>query len=211
MLWIVGLVLVALAMPSRATQGVDVSQPTSQSAFSCMVNNGYTFAIVRGYRSSGSVDPYVVSTVANAWSAGMAHVDVYMFPCPTCGNCAGQAQAAVQNLQNNNVQFGMLWLDIEGTQYWMDVGSNQQCFSDMADAASNMGVSVGVYTSASQWGPIMGDWSGGSSYPLWYAHYDGSTDFSDFSPFGGWSQPAIKQYQGDASLCGAGVDMNWYP
>ena len=45
----------------------------------------------------------------------------------------------------------------------------------------------------------------------WYAHYDGSPSFGDFSPFGGWSSPAIKQYQGDASICGAGVDLNWYP
>jgi hypothetical protein len=30
-----------------ATYGVDVSQGVSQSAYSCMINNGYSFAIVR--------------------------------------------------------------------------------------------------------------------------------------------------------------------
>lgn len=49
-----------------------------------------------------------------------------------------------------------------------------------------------MYTSDSQWGPIMGDYSGASSYPLWYAHYDGLPTFSDFSPFNGWSSPAMK-------------------
>lgn len=34
---------------------------------------------------------------------------------------------------------------------------------------------------------------------------------SDFSPFGGWSSPAIKQYDGTNDLCGFGVDSNWYP
>jgi hypothetical protein len=43
------------------------------------------------------------------------------------------------------------------------------------------------------------------------AHYDNNPSFSDFSPFGGWNQPAIKQYVGDAVVCGAGVDKNWYP
>jgi hypothetical protein len=43
------------------------------------------------------------------------------------------------------------------------------------------------------------------------AHYDNSASFSDFTPFGGWTQPAIKQFVGDAVVCGAGVDKNWYP
>jgi hypothetical protein len=43
------------------------------------------------------------------------------------------------------------------------------------------------------------------------AHYDNSPSFGDFRSFGGWTRPAIKQYVGDASLCGIGVDKNWYP
>ncbi len=73
------------------------------------------------------------------------------------------------------------------------------------------GAVVGVYTSASQWysylhhtsptitlcnyytrEPIMGKYTGGSEFPLWYAHYDGNPSFSDFSPFNGWSKPSIK-------------------
>ena len=45
----------------------------------------------------------------------------------------------------------------------------------------------------------------------WYAHYDGNPSFSDFAAFGGWTHPAIKQYQGTTSLCSAGVDLSWYP
>lgn len=48
----------------------------------------------------------------------------------------------------------------------------------------------------------------------WFAglQYDGAQDFNDFSPFGGWTTPNIKQYAGDATgpykfavarLCGA--------
>lgn len=39
-------------------------------------------------------------------------------------------------------------------------------------------------------------------------HYDGSPSFSDFTPFGGWSAPTIKQFKGDTTLCGKGVDEN---
>ena len=89
--------------------------------------------------------------------------------------------------------------------------SNRAWMSQALSQATAMGVKIGVYTSASQWIPIMGSWSGASHYPLWYAHYDGRQSFSDFSPFGGWTKPAIKQYAGDASRCGVGVDLNWYP
>ena len=44
-----------------------------------------------------------------------------------------------------------------------------------------------------------------------YAHYDNLPSFSDFTAFGGWSTPAIKQYMGDKTSCGVGVDYNWYP
>ena len=52
---------------------------------------------------------------------------------------------------------------------------------------------------------------GYSSKPLWYAHYDGSANFDDFSAFGGWTKPTIKQYQGTTTFCSAGVDLSWYP
>jgi hypothetical protein len=92
----------------------------------------------------------------------------------------------------------------------------------MLTTAQSLSYNIGVYTSASQWQPIMGDWTGASGYilcmltfilvlPLWWPKYDGHASFSNFSPFGGWSQPAIKQYQGDASECGVGVDKSWYP
>ena len=34
---------------------------------------------------------------------------------------------------------------------------------------------------------------------------DGDASFDDFSAFGGWTTPAIKQYEGSKTLCGAGV------
>ena len=43
-----------------------------------------------------------------------------------------------------------------------------------------------------------------------YAHYDNSRSFSDFTPFGGWGRPAIKQYLGTQTVCGVGIDESWY-
>ena len=44
-----------------------------------------------------------------------------------------------------------------------------------------------------------------------YAHYDYSPSFSDFTRFGGWSHPSIKQYTGTSDVCGASIDNDWYP
>ena len=44
-----------------------------------------------------------------------------------------------------------------------------------------------------------------------YAHYDQNPSFSDFSSFGGWYKPTIKQYKGDARVCSVDIDQDWYP
>jgi hypothetical protein len=65
----------------------------------------------------------------------------------------------------------MIWLDIEGPQYWYsNQGTNQAFFTEMVNEANALGVHLGVYTSESQWIPIMGNWGGGSAYPLWYSN-----------------------------------------
>jgi len=137
-----------------------------------------------------------------------------MFPCPKCSKTK-QLTELYNALKAANVQYGQIWLDIEGTQYWTTQTANRAFFEGLLKEAQDLGLisagKLGVYTSASQWNPIMGTYTKGSQFPLWYAHYDGKKDFSDFSSFGGWARPNIKQFAGDATVCGMGVDINWYP
>jgi hypothetical protein len=62
----------------------------------------------------------------------------------------------------------MLWIDVEGSQYW---GSSQSANVNFIVAMANEGVargiSIGIYTSASQWSPICGSSTALSKYPLW--------------------------------------------
>jgi len=212
--------------------GVDVSQRFYSSSFSCLVKSGYTFTVVRVYKSSGQPDSNGPLTISDAWAGGMSHVDGYIFPCYSCGNPAKQVDDTLNYLASHDIKpmngdlrasmnstsseklgatYGMLWFDIEGTQYWSSsTSSNVNFLKSMVDEAVARGVSVGIYSSNSQWTPIMGGSTAFSKYPLWYAHYDYKDNFSDFSPFGGWSKPNIKQYQGTTSLCSASVDLNYY-
>ena len=106
---------------------------------------------------------------------------------------------------------GMLWIDVEGTQYWSsNAQSNVDFIQGMVDEGVRQGIVLGIYTSNSQWSPIAGGSSQFASYPLWYPHYDSNPSFSDFSSFGGWNSPSVKQYQGTSYQCDVGLDMNYY-
>jgi len=138
-----------------------------------------------------------------------------MFPCPTCSKSASsQLNELVSHLKGNcgSQWSGRIWLDIEGSQYWKgSASSNQAWYKTLKDACGSAGVRCGVYSSSSQWSAIFGStsYSYGSELPLWYAHYDNSASFSDFSSFGGWKSPHAKQYAGDVTQCSTGVDKNY--
>jgi len=112
---------------------------------------------------------------------------------------------------------GRAWLDIEGDQYWTgDFGMNMVWFEQLVDACiATSPAGCGVYASLNSWTAIFGSetyvYSPAASLPLWYPHYDDSQSFDDWKAYGGWSEPAAKQYVGDSKLCEVDVDMNWAP
>ena len=66
-----------LLRPSRlGAYGVDQSSLISQSSFSCMRSKGYSFGVSRIFMEVCRVDSAGAQTVANAWAAGFAHMDV---------------------------------------------------------------------------------------------------------------------------------------
>ena len=74
-----------------------------------------------------------------------------LFPCPTCGDAAKQVRDVVSYLHDHKTKYGMLWLDIEGPQYWhSNHDENRKFFEDMVKEAESLGVHLGVYSSESQ-------------------------------------------------------------
>jgi hypothetical protein len=129
-------------------------------------------------------------------------VDVYIFP-NTGHDAASEMSTYISSLKSDGVlNTNMIWMDIEGTQYWSSsCATNQKWLSDAIKKIDSMYTGcgmkscVGIYTSSSQWSPIMCNTAEFSSHQLWYAHYDNKASFSDFSPFGGWTKPAMKQFK----------------
>lgn len=86
------LLVTQLIVVAFAYHGVDVSQRFYSSSFSCLVKSGYSFTVVRVYKSSGQPDSNGPLTISDAWAGGMSHVDGYIFPCYSCGNPAKQVK-----------------------------------------------------------------------------------------------------------------------
>eukprot|EP01086_Lenisia_limosa_P010976 TRINITY_DN35_c0_g1_i2.p2 TRINITY_DN35_c0_g1~~TRINITY_DN35_c0_g1_i2.p2 ORF type:complete len:114 (+),score=24.33 TRINITY_DN35_c0_g1_i2:190-531(+) len=113
-------------------------------------------------------------------------------------------------MSSHKIHADMIWIDVEGTQYWKDHTYNRQFVSQLVGALGHHGHKIGMYTSKYQWEPIMGSYTFGGNLPLWYAHYDNVQSFNDFRAFGGWKKPAIKQFKGTTNICGASIDKSFY-
>ena len=143
-------------------------------------------------------------------------VGVYLFPDVNVDDPASQVSGLVAALKNANIHYSpsggkysydRVWLDIE-IYAWHSVSENIAFIEGLMQGCKNNGVACGIYTNENNWSTIAGDWTGASDLPLWYAHYDGVEACSDFRSFGGWAHPAKKQWKGDATVCGASVDLN---
>jgi len=186
--------------------GLDLSYyqgNVSASSFVCLRNMGYQFAVLQARRSSG-LNQYILGDIKNAWAAGFKYVDVYIFPTVNGNDPYNQVIQTLDFL--GNARYNRVWLDIEG-DWPSNTTRNAWFVGELIRAVEDRGKIVGMYATRT-WKTIFGDYSV-SHYPLWYAHYDGDPSFQDFSSYGGWDRPRVKQYMGTTSMCKTQIDQNW--
>lgn len=120
----------------------------------------------------------------------------------------------------NTGLYSTVWIDVETNPSsgcsWggHDANSNCQFLTDTINRIKSHGKKVGIYSSTYMWTSIFGSKAACpavGAFDLWYAHYDNVMSFSDFSAFGGWTKPAMKQFAGDTTVCGLDVDKNYRP
>jgi len=193
--------------------GLDVSVAVGSDAATCLAQKGYTFAMVRAWRSYGAFDDNAPGSLAAFQGAGFSNADAYMFPCAG-QDAAQQVTSMISSLQGAGAKWNTIWLDIEtnpssGCGWGGDTDANCNYIASMISAAQGASSAVGIYSSRSMWSQIAGDGcTSGSAVPLWYAHYDGDQTCGDFSSFGGWTSPTIKQWSESGNDCGVGFDIN---
>ena len=198
----------------------------STTDFQCLKQSGYDFIIARAWHSYGAFDTDSITNLQNAQSAGYTSsaTEVYMFPCASSATSAKeQMQSMIDSLSNGGVEYGAIWLDIEENPdsdcSWTnnDIDTNCDIIIALGNTTAENGINIGVYSSYYEWGNVFsGDYTACSQpakygWKVWYADYDDEQNFDDFKAFGGWTSPIAKQYEGDASVCGVDVDLNWIP
>jgi GH25 family lysozyme M1 (1,4-beta-N-acetylmuramidase) len=201
--------------------GIDHSELTTVDQFKCLLGIDRTYAIYRAWKSYGAFDVNAPQSLANAYAAGfkVEDIGVYIFPCYNVTKTPEyQMQEMVKQLDAAGSKYSTIWLDVEinpsPSCAWTNNFTENCAFTErLANAGQQLGKKIGIYASSYMWNQIMGASDRCNKFvdlPLWYPHYDNVTSFSDFKPFGGWTKPDIKQYQGTVVLCGIdGVDLNY--
>ena len=205
---------------------VDIGWPqgnVSLSTSQCLLKQGIEFTVHECWReqNGGTFWNACPGNIANAWSAGFTDVGVYMFPSRS-GDPYLQGQQFLGNLSTHGVKFGILMLDIEGSD-WTTYTIQQnrdfimQLRSGLAhDSWYHNNWKLSVYVGFEYESFFGEDFYELNDTLLVYPHYDNvpsSYDY-DFKPFGGWKAAAGKQFYDGVSpeiICNLPLDWDWSP
>ena len=191
----------------------------SLSTLQCLQGSaGFKFATYECWVEEGiqgSFWPSCVDNIKNSWAAGFQSVGVYMFPQRTYTNAADQVHQLMGNLTAHQVNFSSIMLDVEGSK-WSSYSQldNQAFITELRATIESYRVKVTVYC-GKEWPQFFGPtFDSFADLPLVYAHYDNVPSYYDFyPPYGGWAQPAGKQFWDGANgetACGTGaIDWDW--
>eukprot|EP01106_Pelomyxa_sp_JSP_P000846 TRINITY_DN1124_c0_g1_i5.p1 TRINITY_DN1124_c0_g1~~TRINITY_DN1124_c0_g1_i5.p1 ORF type:complete len:227 (-),score=69.32 TRINITY_DN1124_c0_g1_i5:182-862(-) len=213
----------------RRVRGIDTATLFDATTWDCLrTTYGYERAVVRAYHSYGGVDTNAPVNLANIAAAGFPIADVYHFPCygkAKTGELPASQQVSdmVKYLASTNSTYATVWFDVEDNPStgcaWETDAANYQLnckfMGDLIAAGFQYNLKMGVYASSYMWSKIAGSTctiASSQGVLLWYAHWDNVLAFTDFTPFGGWTTPTMKQYTDQLKLCKfSKEDGDWYP
>lgn len=193
------------AAPRAAlVKGLDISVYSgniSPQEVSTWMSLGYSHVVVGSQNTS-----VARQQLATAVAGGMT-VDVYVY-LYFSSSMSAQVDKAVTIA--NGYPVGRIWLDIEDgpSASGLGVSTLTGKIQEAINACGTM--PYGIYTGSGWWNNYMRGSTAFSSVPLWFANWDytASLDTWSYQSFGGWSSPMGKQYQGDTTVGGVGVDTN---
>lgn len=97
-----------------------------------------------------------------------------------------------------------LWLDAEE-----ETALDQFAVRELLhQARAAVTMPCGWYTRRGWWQQVTGDYQAFRADPLWDARYETDGVRPAWTAYGGWTAPAMTQYQGTTRLCDAAVDFD---
>ena len=190
--------------------GVDFSEyggDLAPATAECWKQAGISFVIVQ---YSARMEQHLGILQAAGLEAE-AYVYLYWDRSPWNQTPADRTNAALQLAAG---RVSRLWLDAEDQTHPYNEAQLQDCVT----VCKLAGIPCGIYTGRWWWVPQTGNSQAFAHLPLWHAEYvtndpqarlDLAPDPGDgFQPYGGWTRPTIRQFQGTSTLCGHSVDLN---
>uniref|UniRef100_A0A183FYR3 Glycoside hydrolase n=1 Tax=Heligmosomoides polygyrus TaxID=6339 RepID=A0A183FYR3_HELPZ len=156
----------------------------------------------------GQTDPYACANSKNADAAGLLS-EVYMTPQPISTKTGAQQLDEILTMFSNcGVTVVSLWIQVTSPDNWSrTLSTNLNFLNSIFSRAGQYGVSIGIYTSSSEWNSITDYKKRGNYCRYWNVHGGGvpnetPANFNDFRSFGGWTSPSVKQFAQTEGFCG---------
>jgi GH25 family lysozyme M1 (1,4-beta-N-acetylmuramidase) len=224
-----------LATPSAAAtnqatalatvRGVDVASYQHQNGaaigWASVARAGYKFAAIKTTEGNYYVNPYAISDIVSAMSAGL-YATVYHFAIPDITTGAVQAQFALKYSKYRSGGRALpLMLDIEYDPY-VSTDHTNECYglsaaamrtwisSFVSTARSATGQYPIIYTTANWWDTCTGSSTAFGADPMWVAAYGVSSP-----PLpAGWPAYTFWQYSSAGTVSGVsttgGTDLSYF-
>lgn len=220
----------AAAATNQATalttvRGIDVASYQHQNgaaiSWASVARAGYKFAAIKTTEGNYYVNPYAISDIVSAMSAGL-YATVYHFAIPNITTGAVQAQFALKYSKYRSGGRALpLMLDIEYDPY-VSTDHTNECYglsaaamrtwisSFVSTAHSATGQYPIIYTTANWWDTCTGSSTAFRADPMWVAAYGVS---SPPMP-AGWPAYTFWQYSSAGTVSGVstagGTDLSYF-
>lgn len=203
------LLLALLASISFATNGVTIRELVEN--FSCFKQNRHVYAMVRAYINTGQVDPNARKTLIAAQNAKLLYQNAYMNPCTQCKFMPEvQIDQIVEALKG--IKYETIWIQVQLMDRWSaNATYNCEYVKRLIAQTKKHKQSSGIASDAPAWEKIMGKDCiiPDDDVGVWWIKHDNEESFDHFKPFGGFTYPTIKEFEGPVKMCGFEVDRNF--
>ncbi len=168
------------------------------------IRSSYPAAVVRGYLSTGMVDPNLKANIAALAAEGVMS-NIYMNSCVKCGNASGQVDAIFNAINGARKSIGIY---VFGDGWGKDKQANQKFLLELINSIKSHSALCFIITNKYQWENIIGEGLMELTMtPLFYVEIDHKDTCSDFKQFGCWIMAYAKKYESDKLVCGQKVGV----
>jgi hypothetical protein len=182
----------------------DFAHNDNQKAWKCLRDKGFDFAVIAFEGASA---------ITRARKAGFSDIDGEISPTYNWVNDVyNNVDFQIRLLKLEKETVNRIWVKIYGQEklplgaptHWNYYPENNvPLIKQVILTLKESNNSVGIFTNKDQWDLITGNFdivfwyksSFGIDLPLWELVNDGKADETDFTPFGGWTNRFMKQYE----------------